>query len=86
MQLNAPGADRFIQTCNKHLIVEWFGKKADRARRNRLCTRFYFRKSGQENDRQMIALCNHYVVILPHLCPAFGRRLSGNPFQPSGSI
>lgn len=59
--------ERLIQTCNQHLVVERFGKKTGRASRKRLCTRFYFRKSGQENDRQMMTLGNQFK------CPAFAR-------------
>jgi len=62
MPLNAPRTERLIQTCNQHLVVERFGKKADRASRKRLCTRFYFRKSGQENDRQMMTLGNQFTL------------------------
>ena len=64
MLLNAPCTDRLIQTCNKHLIVEWFGKKAERAGRKRLCTRFYFRKCAHENDRKMITLGNQFTLQL----------------------
>jgi len=54
--------ERLIQTCNQHLVVERFGKKTGRASRERLCTRFYFRKSGQENDRQMMTLGNQFTL------------------------
>jgi hypothetical protein len=64
MPLNAPRTERLIQTCNQHLVVERFGKKADRASRKRLCTRSYFRKSGQENDRQMMTLRNQFTLQL----------------------
>ena len=62
--LHPPCTERLTQTCNQHLIIEWFGKKADRAGRKRLCARFYFRKSGHENDRQMMTLGSQFTLQL----------------------
>ena len=62
--LNAPCTERLIQTCNQHLIVERFGKKADRASRDCPRSCFHFRKSGNENDREAMTLSNQFALQL----------------------
>ena len=64
MLLNAPYTERLIQTCNQYLIAKRFGKKADRAGRKCLCPCFHFRKSGNENDREVMTLANQFALQL----------------------
>ena len=62
--LNAFCTERLIQTCKQHLTAKWFGEKADRAGRKCLCPCFHFRKSGNENDREVMTLGNQFVLQL----------------------
>ena len=56
--------ERLIQASNQFLIAEWLGKKAASASRKCLCPHSRFRKGGNENDRQPIALDNQFTLQL----------------------